>query len=232
MASIAIAGDIGTGKTLLATYFALVDDRDVFANYKIEVPKWAKLTPAAIEKIHQPALLIIDEAYIWLESRASSSLANRFWTYVLFQSRKRATDLVLTCQLFSTIDVRFREMVDRVIVAKRLEAGFGYHIYKPGQDRPVGRFLISNEMAQKIYPYYDTMQLVSPIDSFMIASIEDDPEAINALIDRIVSEIRMNIQGIPIQRYMVEDYVTQAGYPDKLAKKVWNRINSKKETTT
>lgn len=233
MASILICGGIGTGKTLLMTLMALDDDRDVYANYHIDIPRYHKLSPARLEKLQRTALILIDEGYIWMESRTSSSMSNRFWTYVVFQSRKRTIDLVTTCQMYSSLDVRFRTMADYVIEAEKTEEGFQYTVYQGGRDletsknvAPIGSFGIDFDLAREIYPHYDTMELVSPIDTFMTAGIESDPEEINELVDQIVGELRQEISGIQLRRFHVEDFCLKHGYPAKYAKFVWNRLSA------
>ena len=233
MASILVVGGIGTGKTLLMTFMALDDERDVYANYQINIPRFHKLSPAKLERVQKSALILIDEGYIWMESRTSSSMSNRFWTYVVFQSRKRTIDMVTTCQMYSSLDIRFRTMADWVIEAEKDERGFRYTVYQGGRDletsryvEPIGTFGIDFELAKEIYPIYDTMELVSPIDSFMTAGIESDPEEINELVDTIVAELQQEIRGVQLRRFHVEDFCLKHGYPAKYAKFVWNRLSA------
>jgi hypothetical protein len=232
MALIVIAGDIGSGKTLLMTYMALKDPRPVFANYFIDRPGWNILTPATIERLNHPALILIDEGYVWLESRISSSLVNRYWSQVLFQSRKRQLDIVITCQLVSTIDKRFREMADLYIVAERKPEGFVYTCIKPGRKR-VLRFMLTNEVAEQIFPRYDTMELVTSIDAFMVASCESEPEELNRVVNDLVEKLRSETKGQSVKRPYIEDFCLRHGFPAKFAKYIFNRVSvgaSEKET--
>ena len=52
--------------------------------------------------------VIIDEAYLWVDSRTSQSGYNKLMTYFMFQSRKRDVDLYVTTQQFENVDLRLR----------------------------------------------------------------------------------------------------------------------------
>lgn len=158
---VSIIGKIGSGKTLLATRLALADKRKVYANYKIDILNYEKLTLAKLFELNEPALVIIDEGYVWLESRISQSKLNRYVSYVIFQSRKRNIDIVLTCQLWSSIDLRYRYQSDILIYAERKTYGFKYRIVS---QETGNEFIIKwlEEDAEKVFKYYDTMEMIIP----------------------------------------------------------------------
>lgn len=57
----------------------------------------------------------IDEAYIFFDSRMSQSKKNRIFSYFVCQTRKRTVNLVMSCQLFRSIDVRVRNQIELFI---------------------------------------------------------------------------------------------------------------------
>lgn len=53
--------------------------------------------------------LFIDEIYVYIDSRTSSSKRNRLWSYFINQTRKRDVDLYYTTQFFRQVELRLRE---------------------------------------------------------------------------------------------------------------------------
>jgi len=183
-----VLGNLGSGKTLFTTYLALNDSRAVFSNYRIKRDRSEKLT---LENLFsdslKDALVIIDEAYVWLESRASSSNVNRVLSYLLFQSRKKGIDIVLTSQLYSVIDVRFRELSDYYVVCKRKEYGFRYYI--TNKKRVLNTFVLTNDSALYYFDKYDTYQVILPtkILDFQVDQMSGDEflKRAKELLDKI-----------------------------------------------
>ena len=167
-----ILGDIGTGKTLLATIIASLSQRDVYANYPMNIPQYHALEVTDILEIAWEADFIIDEAYAWLESRGSAGDdINKVLSYILFQSRKRNVNFYLTAQLYGTVDCRFRQESDLYILCDatyRFDELLGYIpivfkyniVDKRGRQR---RFELLPEVAAEYYPLYDTMGIVEPL---------------------------------------------------------------------
>lgn len=230
---IIIWGDIGTGKTLFMTLMAMMEqEKPIYANYHLDCPNYRPLTPSAIERLSGSALVLMDEGYVWLESRISSSLSNRFWSHMVFQSRKRDLKIIVTCQMLSTIDVRYRTMADLYILAEKHPEGFAYTFYKPESNlsqsgvRKVARILIPFSLAEQIYPHYDTFERVSAIDKFLVASVESDPAELNRIINDLAERFKSTIGESEITKYKVEDFCVAEGYPTKYAKMIYNRIKS------
>lgn len=57
-------------------------------------------------------ILLLDEAYLYLESRASQSRMNKLFTYFIAQTRKRGVDLYVCTQHIDVVDKRLRRAVD------------------------------------------------------------------------------------------------------------------------
>jgi hypothetical protein len=61
------------------------------------------------------ALIILDEAHIFLDSRNSASKRNKIISYFLLQTRKKGCHLYYTTQRFHQIDKRLRDNSDVLI---------------------------------------------------------------------------------------------------------------------
>lgn len=163
---VSIIGDIRVGKTLIATIFAKHSNRKIYANYKLNIPKYHKLEPTDLFKLPNNCEVFIDEAYTWLESRTSGADLNKCSSYILFQSGKRTINIYLTAQLFSTVDIRFRHMSNIIIEVYKYEEEelFEYNFYK----RIRGHLIFCNtwylpfDEAEQYYDLYDTFEIVEP----------------------------------------------------------------------
>ena len=188
---ILVRGDVGSGKTLWATGYALDDWRALYANYRIRRKGWHDLKPEVLITLdEEPSLIIMDEGYTWLESRTSSSHLNRYLSYILFQSRKRQMDIIITAQLSRSIDVRFRLMANFDVYCEATDDGFYYEITKLSARRiyqPL-RYLLPFEEAEKIYPKYETYEKI-PIDKNLIEDISTDKSEVIEEVDIVVEKL-------------------------------------------
>ncbi len=123
---ISIVGYLGSGKTLFSTYLASKMKRTIYCNYKLNLPNYKPLDLVDIIDIEPHCNIIIDEAYTWIDSRVSGRGVNRYCSYVILQSRKTYTDIIVTAQMFSTLDLRFRKMSNIIIECQSI----GKQIYK------------------------------------------------------------------------------------------------------
>jgi hypothetical protein len=221
-----IFGDIGTGKTLLATIMALFDTRKVLANYEIKSERWSMLEPQMLNDISEPTLVIIDEAYVWLESRMSGGAINRYLSYCLFQSRKRQVDFVLTAQLLSTLDLRFKNMADVYILCDKNRNGFVFTVMYPGK-RARKVLTMSLETASKYWDKYDTMQLVSPIDDELLFKVTPDKSSVMPTIDGACSELCQERPAKEWTKGMVADFCLDKLYPNSYVDLIYNRLKRK-----
>jgi len=171
---ISIFGNMGYGKTLLAVYLCYKAytkfNYPIFSNIKLNFP----YKPISIDNILNAKLkkgiVLLDEAYAYVESRASSRKINRIFSYILFQSRKRQLHFILTAQLYSTIDKRFRELSDLVIIALEPDNySFNYFIT---DNQRFKFFKFPKSEAEKYYKLYDTREIVIPLDFFELNNEE------------------------------------------------------------
>lgn len=219
-----IMGGLGSGKTLLATLIAKnTRDRPVLSNYKLNLPNYQPLTPSMIPAQESSCLMLIDECYTWLESRTSGKDLNRYLSYVLFQSRKRRIDLVMTLQLLGSMDVRFRELADYYVVAERIPEGHIYWWYDRGR-RTSTTFFLPIESAEKLYGLYDTLEIIkTPQDigkELTLADPDDIDKAIADLIDKALDIA-------PLEQWdlgAVKAFIMQERYPYTYASKVFDQM--------
>jgi len=221
---VSVIGGLGSGKTLLTTILATKSDRKVYANYRIKQKNFSILQPEILLIINEPSLIIIDEAYAWLESRTSGGQLNRYMSYILFQSRKRNIDFLLTSQIYNTVDRRFRLLTDIEIQCKHSDIGFEYYIFTQKSEKPINKFILSEENAERYYELYDTFEKIDPIDERMIFNISTDKgkdiEEINNVAEMIVNKY----EGKRISKAIVEDFCLQQGYPKYKVNLIYNRI--------
>jgi hypothetical protein len=214
MTLIMIRGDVGSGKTLLATMWAMEDQRTIRANYHIKKKGFVLLEPEDLHNLDSATLAIIDEAWAWLESRLSGKPINLFLSYILFQSRKKQLDLILTTQLGEVIDKRFRQMSNFIIDCEQIPEGFLYQITPRGK-RPHTVFL-ALEDAEKIYPCYDTMEQIDPIDEELIYKVSNKQKLLpkqDAIIAKMfkIAPAKEWTAGA-VEAYFLEEHLAHAEY--------------------
>lgn len=168
---IVIIGIPGSGKTTLATELALLQSKftEIRANYAIRIPNYIPLKIEELEMLNtyiKPNLVIFDEGYTVIDSRNAMSSLNKYLSYKTFQSRKTVTRYVLTAQIKGSLDNRFRELAGIVIKAKAVLNGYFYQVYhnieKNGSRvlKKKKSWMITYKKAEKIYPYFDTTEIV------------------------------------------------------------------------
>jgi len=225
-----VYGDLGSGKTLFLAYIALHEpDVPILSNFPIRTPNRKPLEPEMLMDLPYPkAVIMIDEAYTWLESLVTGSQMNRYWTYILFQSRKRGLYFYITAQLPRTINIRFRELADFTVWCSRGVNGFQYTIEK---ETVSGIYMKSYTLpfakAEKYYGLYDTLQVVKPpeMDELGMAFRIQDREKLGPLIE----EAKKAIGELPfLSRDLVETELIKHGYSPRLTKFVYIDLKKQK----
>lgn len=130
-------GRRGAGKTLAATYDAVMRMRageKVYANYEIVDPYDPSLRSQRITSWKQicdvsddgsgscltDCTIVIDEFASWADSRLWSKIpgfVRAYWA----QSRKHGTGMIVTAQSWDSVDKRFRDICDQVIICHHCE---------------------------------------------------------------------------------------------------------------
>ncbi len=121
-----IEGKMNSGKTLLATFYALKDyqeGRKIISNYDLNIPhyeinkdflEWLSIKQPSTEGIS----FFFDELWIWgLDSRTST--ANSILTYFFLQSSKGDTRVYMTTQSAGQLDIRVRDNAHVIVKCER-----------------------------------------------------------------------------------------------------------------
>jgi hypothetical protein len=104
-----------------------------------------------------PKKVGITEAYEYFENRLGMGSFQRYMSYIVFQSRKRFMDFIIDTQLENTIDNRFTQLCDYIIVAECTNEGFHYYC---SNKKYISEFEISFKQAEKFWDKYDSWEVI------------------------------------------------------------------------
>lgn len=161
-----IAGGIGQGKTLAMVWYLLREhlqlNKTVYANFHLKGIPYKYLTFDDLMQMAEEgfdfrnAVIVIDEAHIWLDSRTAASKLNRLFTYFVLQTGKEDINLYYTTQDFGQVDIRLRQRTDFAIrVKRRGDVILANVIYLP--EEHVVTMAIPGPA---VYQFYDTREKV------------------------------------------------------------------------
>jgi len=237
-----IYGFVGSGKNVVEVADCVYTPKNIpiYTNFRMDLPNVKKIEPEDVFDLFEvteenPVIkLVTDEAYSWFESRGSGfNELNRFLSYLMFQSRKRGLNWISIAQLRGTLDLRWRGLEDKIIVAKARNldsAGnstdnFNYILLKNLKKIQFG---LEYEKAKKFFPLYDTKQVILPPDFQELKDklqFKKNPKLLNDLIDKIVTDLFITKDSFPCKTLKsgeVKYGITQDWVADKLL-----RINPK-----
>lgn len=117
---ITLEGVMGSGKTTTAAALAYVESqttgRKVISNVHLNFPFTHFDIQFFLEHLADETLedciLILDEAYLYLDARTSAGKLNKLFTYFMVQTRKRGVDLYVCTHHIDIVDKRLRRAVD------------------------------------------------------------------------------------------------------------------------
>lgn len=234
---IGILGDLGSGKTLLATYLAYKMsskiEYDVYANYQLNIPNCKSyISPIQLMEINPPhdkrALVVLDEAYTWLDSRVSISHINRYISWIILQSRKRNMDIIHTEQLNRLIDVRLKELNNMIFYAENLGKGFKYTlVYRKGLRTFQKTFWLPYSYAKNLFSLYDTREIVKPLALEQIKAdvmLDVDQTELKKEVDQIVDKIKPKLKGKKVTRSVLAVMLMEMGKPRQLLDFVYGKL--------
>lgn len=125
MVLMAVLGELGAGKTLAMTYFALRNywkGKTIYANYMLKKIPFTPVTNPEQITTMRDGFFAGDELWVWADSRKSGSKSNKFITPILALSRKRGINICYTVQYFKQIDVRIRTVTDFIVMPRLNES--------------------------------------------------------------------------------------------------------------
>lgn len=219
-----VNGHLGSGKTLFLTYLANITDKKtpIYSNFHIELPNANFIEISDLESIKE-GLLLLDEAYLWLDSRCSSKEINRYLSYLIFQSRKRGFNVFASAQINESIDLRFRFVTDLNIYAmgEQPDNDFMYVLLGFGNTKTV---FLPYRIALKLFKIYDTLEYPEADTPSVF-----EPKKLNKIVDKTVEKI-IEEYGIinKITKGMIGDIMLEDNcYDEHLIDLVFNRIKRK-----
>lgn len=232
---IIVVGARGSGKTLFLTERALKSSRPVWSNFKIDCSRYHKVDVVDLLTLPNEIELLLDEAYTWLESRASGRSLNKYLSYIAFQLRKRNMNIFLTVQQFSTIDVRYRNEWDMIVRCERLrgrngelkdfrysflsrEFRMGKAVYRTSSWR------LPYERAKDLFQFYDTEEIVEPYDKSKLELdlLKNDPERFFKKVRAVAEEVLPTLN--VITRDSVRIGLLQLGYDNYYSQYVYAHL--------
>ena len=114
---------MGQGKTLFLTAMGAIaqikQGRAIYANYHLKNLEYRLFNLEEFYKLFKgdygelrDANLLLDEAYLFMDARASSSKINRLFNAFTFQTRKRNVNMYLATHNVNRLDKRTRSAID------------------------------------------------------------------------------------------------------------------------
>jgi hypothetical protein len=219
---VSVLGKKGMGKTLFLTRRAVRSDLEVWANYKLNIPNFKSLTISDLINIPKNILILIDEAYTWFESRISGSVLNRYLSYMIFQLRKTYSDIYLSAQRWSTLDVRVRMETDVIVKCERKNNGI-----RPIDKLPEGKnengirvpyyyfwdykysfldietlneksYILPYEKAKVYFDKYDTSEIIEPAfkERMELELLQDNPKKLLEKVKKVSETIMKDVNEI------------------------------------
>ncbi len=226
---ISVEGDVGSGKTLIETYAAVLDSRPVYSNYRIAIDRYHELKPEMLLRLPYGALICLDEAYAWIESRLSGRASNRYFSYVVFQSRKKGLDIIMTNQLLDTVDVRFRKMVSVDIQCEAVDIGYEYVIQKMARRRVYKpkTWTMPHSIAEKLYPLYDSWEPIESLEDDLMLKVTKDKTDVMAEVDKHSGILTDKYPIKNITKGIVADYCLREEVSKSYVELVYNAVRAR-----
>lgn len=229
-----ILGNLGSGKTLLMVILAYYADKPIVANFNIqfddkEVEEFN--LNRFLQADYENCVILLDEAYTYLESRISGSELNRIMSYILFQSRKKNVELYITAQLLSSLDKRYRELSDLFIIANPNEANFRYFMVF---DNKEFQFALNKQKVTPFFSCYNTNEVIFTKNEKLLFDTKDSDDKLDEIekhaktIEDYYHKKKINT----ITKDMVDLYIrTDKTIPEFLSKNIYTviRLNAKEK---
>lgn len=202
-----MCGNIGEGKTIFLVYLCWklhcwnlqVAEKyrvPIFTNFMLKYPEARSIGVSDLLQAGglKSGFMVLQEAYTWMESRASSSLLNRYVSYFIFQSRKRNVDVFADAQLGSTIDLRLYELAHIIGLARKdmpnrvftyqfaIRSGLGIRLVK---------VKLPMLIASMFWDDYNTDEPAPPlgVEELQFQMDKYSPVKINVRVDDMVSKL-------------------------------------------
>lgn len=202
-----LIGNLGSGKTLYLAWLSHRLKRPIYSNFRLNRPNYKPLDLVDLIGLENNVNIFIDEAYAWIDSRVSGSAVNRYCSYVILQSRKTFTDVFITAQLFSTVDIRFRLQSNIIIKCKAIGKQRFYKAKVPIKFRytTINRENRAKKVQElyfddaiKYFKTYDTLEIIdsSERESLEFYLIVKNPRRLKEKVISIAKSIEPDVKKI------------------------------------
>lgn len=204
-----IIGSLGSGKNVLATYYALLSyklnpNRLIYSNYKLKLPNYRKLEPYHFSKptlLPYGIMIIIDEIYSLFDAREFMSKKNIAGSNFIAHTRKNSMDIFGLMPLFSMQEKRMRGLSQLIITAEtrlnELSDDFNYEFYYVDYDITNYMTISFQDAYNYIFPYFNTREKQENIGSSKTAFniIRENPESLLENVIEIYNDIEPLLEG-------------------------------------
>lgn len=210
-----LRGYRGSGKNTFLTRLAKITEFfNTYANFHIINinSKFFFLHSYDIFNLKKNSLIIIDEAYKWLDCRLSQTRIAIFLSHISMESRKTNQDWYIACQYDDYIDFRFTEDADLVIDCQNIKLGKyikedkkrlkyinvgddkNEYIYKfQWKNKKIKNkiFKLSCEQSEMLYKHFDTNECIQEfgIAKYKLGILQDNPILLDKEIKKVVRKI-------------------------------------------
>ena len=234
MTHTAIIGDIGSGKTLLMAYFATESEREVYANFKIDIPNYNKLDKLGLVELEKDVDVFVDEVHMIADSHLSMSVLNRFAGYEALQQRKDSADLYISSQFFHMIDNRLRDLVHTLIKCtcigdKDNPDGF-YYEFLDVESGIITEWYFSIENVRWLFDVYNTYEKIKPSRKlfYRLKTLRDeDSKTYMEECEVIAKKIKPFMEKITIPE--TNNVLLEKGYPAFIGSQVYHYLKKSED---
>lgn len=202
--------------------FRKFPNRQLWANYNIELPNFHKCRMVDVLYLPQDIELILDETYNLIHSRLSMSYVNIYMGHIAFELRKTDTNIKVATLQLRTIDVLYREEWDYRVYCERIPNNesdwhfwdFLYEVHDHRKDTSK-QWVMKYQDAEKIFPFFNTKEIIKPrfLSRIEYEFLSSDPLLISLRSEDLYKKIKDNL--ITDTKYEIEYQLKRAGF-DKI----------------
>ncbi|MBA7494957.1 hypothetical protein ES702_05535 [subsurface metagenome] len=164
-----VLGPRGSGKTYFIVEVLSASQRLIYSNFKIKFKNYKRLKLLDLLFLPKHIELVMDEFYSIADSRSSMSYVNVLCSYIAFQLRKTDTQIFITAQQLGSIDIRYRNEWDYVVLCNRIQNesedwhfwDFGFVIFDK-RTNTSNKWVIPYIHAKENFHLYDTNEIIEP----------------------------------------------------------------------
>ncbi|KKN78730.1 hypothetical protein LCGC14_0347970 [marine sediment metagenome] len=166
MAITVITGPMGSGKTTLMTAVGVLahelDGVRIFCNYRLTGIEHTFFRPTEFADLMEAeelnnCIVLLDEAYLLMDSRTSGARINRLFSAFTYQARKRGVDLLVVTHHTDHIDKRIRRAMSYRWRPRFNPTTHVITVYSKAEE--VGHRSRFKIQADKFWPYFDTNEI-------------------------------------------------------------------------